>query len=397
MTQNDAPIDTANVLANHDLVIVGRYALSDGSRYYLPEQRGTFLENLAEPFRTVKYVCYVRDLRTVQPTPVVEPENLEILPNEDWNSNKSLIRRAHSVRGDLASVTGDRLVTYTFYPGTYSFLLSPFVLRRGDTNVAYFGKSAAVSAAGLENGTALMWMQRRMYPRLERYVLTRSDVAFVRDPRVIRDAYEDSIELSKPITDAVALSDDKPSFPPLTDPIEILFVGSFRSTKGHKYLIDALAQLQRISNRAYRLRLVGDGPMRHQIETHAEDQGLTEHIDFLGYVSDRDRLLAIYESADVFALPSETEGFPRVLNEAMAAGLPVVTTNVGGIPTLLDDGEQALLVEPANPSALAAAIEKVVEDRELRDRLVEQGADFAQEHSGDPVEQHLDAIRRSID
>jgi len=222
--------------------------------------------------------------------------------------------------------------------------------------------------------------------------VNRSDVTFTRDPRV-GGTDDPRVRVSKPVTDAVSKIRRVAEPAPIDDPVELLYVGSFRPPKGHEYLVDALAELRKSSDREYRLRFVGDGPTRDRIERRVEHKGLSESVDFHGYVSDSETLQREYETADVFVLPSETEGFPRVLNEAMATGAPVVATKVGGIPALLEHREHALLVKPRNPAALAAAVAEVVTDRALRGRVIERGAQFAREQSGDPVEQHLDAIR----
>lgn len=396
MTGDSGAAGDGDILGEHDLVIVGRYAVTDGSDYYLPEQRGEFLRAFARPFRSATYVCYVRDKADSAAYVPVDSVGIELAPNEVWNSEASTVRRLNSLRGDIAAVPKrESTVTYTYYPGTYSFLLAPGVLRRGDTNVAYFGKAAGVSADGLENGRLLTRLQRRLYPRAEKYVIDRADVTFVRDPRVQADESE-TVKLSKPVTDVIPDGRLEPSSEPFSDPIRLLYVGSFRPTKGQEYLVDALAHLCESTGRDYRLRFVGDGTTRERIERQVRDRDLETVVEFTGHIADTTTLRDEYEGADLFVLPSETEGFPRVINEAMAMGLPVVATRVGGIPALLDDEEHAVLVNPKDPAAIAVGVETVVEDPQLRERLLTRGAEFANEHSGDPVEQHLDAIRRRV-
>ena len=102
-----------------------------------------------------------------------------------------------------------------------------------------------------------------------------------------------------------------------------------------------------------RYLLVGDGPHRPALEAQVADLGLGDQVAFTGAREDVPRLLA---AADLFVLPSLTEALPTVLAEAMAAGLPIVATTVGGIPEMTRHGEAALLVPPADPGALAAAV-----------------------------------------
>jgi hypothetical protein len=100
-------------------------------------------------------------------------------------------------------------------------------------------------------------------------------------------------------------------------------------------------------------QIVGDGPCRDQLMAQARDAGVLSHIEFIGH---RDDVPAILAGADLFVLPSESEASPTAIFDAMAAGLPVVASRVGGIPELVADGVTGLLVPPADPDALAAAV-----------------------------------------
>jgi len=104
---------------------------------------------------------------------------------------------------------------------------------------------------------------------------------------------------------------------------------------------------------AVRYLLVGDGPHRPALEEQVRALGLDGRVLFAGARDDVARMLA---AADLFVLPSLTEALPTVLAEAMAAGRPIVATTVGGIPEMVRHGEAALLVPPADPGALAAAV-----------------------------------------
>src|SRR5213078_762420 len=116
--------------------------------------------------------------------------------------------------------------------------------------------------------------------------------------------------------------------------------------------------------------LEGGGAFRTELEREAEREGAAGRVLFTGYREDAPALIARF---DVLALPSTIEGLPLVILEAMARGRPVVATPVGGTPELVVDGETGLLVPPRDPAALAAALQRVLEDRDLADRLGEAG------------------------
>ncbi len=145
-------------------------------------------------------------------------------------------------------------------------------------------------------------------------------------------------------------------------PFEILFVGRLAPVKGPSVLVAAMDRLVR-QGRQVRLRFVGDGPERAALERR-----LNPHVIFEGW-QNADRVRALYQQADIFVLPSFAEGIPVVLMEAMAMEIPCVTTRITGIPELIRDQVDGLLVTPANDEELAAAIARLMDDPELRQRI----------------------------
>jgi glycosyltransferase involved in cell wall biosynthesis len=129
-------------------------------------------------------------------------------------------------------------------------------------------------------------------------------------------------------------------------------------------LIRAFAMVRR-SHPAALLVLAGDGPCRAELERLATDTGLAEHVKFLGT---RDDVPAVMSAFDVFALPSIAEGISNTLLEAMASGLPVVATRIGGNPEIVAERVCGTLVPRQDPEALAAAISEYLEDPETRRR-----------------------------
>jgi glycosyltransferase involved in cell wall biosynthesis len=151
-------------------------------------------------------------------------------------------------------------------------------------------------------------------------------------------------------------------------PRTIITVANLRAEKSHETLIAAAARLVRIHPHL-QFQIVGGGPRRQALEALAAAHAIRDHVAFLGYREDVGALLA---AADIFVLPSRSEAFPNGAIEAMAAGLPVVASAVGGLLDLIEDGRTGLLVPPAEPQALAAAIGRLIEDRALARRLGEQ-------------------------
>lgn len=134
------------------------------------------------------------------------------------------------------------------------------------------------------------------------------------------------------------------------------WVGRISAEKGPDVMIEALARLKRPH---VHLSVIGDGPMRHQVQAAAAARGVNPQVSWHGLVPDAGRLLQAF---DVVVLSSRTEGTPIILFEAIAAGTPVVTTAVGGVPDVVTDRE-AVLVGSEDPGALALGIARVLDDR----------------------------------
>jgi sugar transferase (PEP-CTERM/EpsH1 system associated) len=146
-------------------------------------------------------------------------------------------------------------------------------------------------------------------------------------------------------------------------------LGRLTEVKRQDLLLDAFSQVRRRVPDAH-LLLVGDGPLMGDLRRHSCRLGLEEVIHFAGYQPEPARYLA---AMDVFALSSRSEGMPLVVLEAWASSVPVVATAVGGLPDLIDPGRTGELVPPGDPTALAEAVARLLEDPQLRSELGEGG------------------------
>jgi len=150
----------------------------------------------------------------------------------------------------------------------------------------------------------------------------------------------------------------------------VLFVGRLAEKKGVTYLIDAMKYVDAI------LIIVGDGPLKSELMEQAKP--FNDKIVFLGAKSKKE-LSTIYASSDIFVMPSivskdgDMEGLGLVGLEAMASGIPVIGTKTGGIPEIICDGENGLLVEPENSHDIAKKINLLIQDDELREKLGQNG------------------------
>jgi phosphatidylinositol alpha-mannosyltransferase len=169
--------------------------------------------------------------------------------------------------------------------------------------------------------------------------------------------------------------------------INILFVGRFEERKGLIHLLKAYHRLRKRHVDA-RLLVIGSGPKAREYRRYVGLRGVRD-VEFLGRVSDDDKA-RYFASADIFCSPATgQESFGVVLLEAMAAGVPIVASDIHGYKNVLQRGVQGLLVEPRNHRALAAALYTLSNDADLRHRLGDAGRARAPEYSWDRVTERI--------
>lgn len=156
------------------------------------------------------------------------------------------------------------------------------------------------------------------------------------------------------------------------DDTSLLFVGRLEEKKGLVYLIEAMTKVLQKCPEVV-LRIVGDGTQKTRLQQLTSEKGLSRSVLFVGAV-EHPRLPAFFEKSAVFVAPSvnldyDVEGLPVVLLEAIASGLPVITTDAGGITDIIEDGITGILVPQRNADHLADSIVELLEDRELREKI----------------------------
>ena len=131
--------------------------------------------------------------------------------------------------------------------------------------------------------------------------------------------------------------------------------------------------------RSVNLRLIGNGPDEESLRAHAARLSRPDSVIFEGAIN-QDRIRSFYANADIFCLPSFAEGLPVVLMEAMAMQIACVSTSITGVPELIRDGIDGLLVPPSDLDALTGALARLMDDDELRERLAVRGRKRVLEH-----------------
>jgi hypothetical protein len=179
--------------------------------------------------------------------------------------------------------------------------------------------------------------------------------------------------------------------------LRLAWAGRLADGKGLEVLLDALALLVAREEAGHRVELVviGDGPARVLLEARAARLGIGDRIHWLGYVADRATYMDALASCDLFVFPSPAEGFPKVILDAMAAGLPVVAIPSGQLERLTSNG----LLEPAasdDPADLAEAVARVVGSDPLARGLATRGQVFAATHTRAAQTERLVELWRTL-
>ena len=157
---------------------------------------------------------------------------------------------------------------------------------------------------------------------------------------------------------------------------DVLFVGRLEKVKGIDFLLEAIAILKVKYNKFFKVALVGDGPLKEKLKELFKKLKIEDQVKFLGIQKDVGKFM---RSSKIFVLQSRWEGFGLVIIEAMSNMVPVIASNVGGIPEIIKNGENGILVPPKDPEALAKAIKLLLDSPELQKRIAQNAYEKVKE------------------
>ncbi|WP_333889200.1 glycosyltransferase family 4 protein [Sphingobacterium siyangense] len=171
----------------------------------------------------------------------------------------------------------------------------------------------------------------------------------------------------------------------LNTPVQLLYTGRIEFTKGLTELVKATAELVRMGV-FIKLNIVGwEASNEKTYEKYllklAQNEGIKQNVIFHGKKQIGEELNSMYRKADIYVIPSYHEGFPRTIWEAMANSLPVIATKVGGIPSYLENETNALLIEAKDVSSITEAVNRLISDNNLRERMIENNLQLVAENT----------------
>jgi len=329
----------------------------------------------------------------------LEAPNLELIAQPFWGTSLGALPHFFGIfRAYLRTCRESDLV---FIRGMCPYIgvlyLCAFVFQRPVCHWIV-GNPIALLRTGMRRGklfdmlSLLYALQDRMFSRLGRWL---TDGVFLCNGHELAEAYRSPRTVAT-VSSAIRESE----FVPRSDTcqgatIRILFVGYIRPEKGIEYLLNAVSGLA--ISQPWELYIVGpsDFPRyRRQLDAIVAARGIRERVFWTGYSSYGEPLFDHLHAADLLVLPSFSEGTPHVLVEARANGLPCISTTVGGVPSSVTDGYDALLVPPKNSHALGRAIERVIRDGELRRGLIRNGLISSRAHT---LERFVTVVLEQLD
>jgi len=176
---------------------------------------------------------------------------------------------------------------------------------------------------------------------------------------------------------------------------KVLCISRLTSRKGIKYLVEAIKLLD-AKYPLLRLKVVGEGDAKEDLEKQAKDLGISEKVEFTGRIK-HDRLPKIYSDSQVFVLPSLNEGMSNTMLEALASGLPIIATDTGGTKELVENGENGFVVKKKDSQNIADKVERLISDSDLRRKMSVKSRQKAQDLSWKSVaEKYWGAYKRSV-
>lgn len=364
-------------------------AFSIAGEIHMQAASGRVVEALARHFDRV-YMC-ARVVHGAPPAPfdaALHAPNLELIPQPFWRTTLASlfhfwgIARAYwrtCGRSDVLFVRG--MCPYTAWLYFFAAVWRRPICHWIVTDPVTLLRTGPRRGVLLDTLARVYAVQDRLFTRLGRWV---TNGALLCNGRELARAYE-----SPRTTEIVSSTIREDEFCFRADTcqgpvVRILFVGFLRPEKGVEYLLGAVAQLP--ADVTWELEIVGPREFPEyckRLEGAVADLCLSGRVRWAGYLPNGGPLFARMRAADLLVLPTLSEGTPHVLVEARANGLPCISTPVGGVPTTVTDGYDALLVPPQNARALACAIERVITDGELRRVLIRNGLHEARKQTLD--------------
>jgi glycosyltransferase involved in cell wall biosynthesis/acetyltransferase-like isoleucine patch superfamily enzyme len=351
--------------------------------YYCNGAFGRYLDELANNFEKIYLVVPVSKIDKEKNEYSIKSPNIIVQGVYNYNGYISAIKNAKKIKKEIAnySLLWEGII-YIRWPVPFFKYVSK-IAERKLLPVTYHlvGDSYSV----IKDGSKYNKLKRIIMLVFARIIDFRTKKEIKKYPTLINGnglnrLFSMKNTNVKCIRTSTLLDTEIVSNPVLTtnEIIRLLYVGYIRHEKGLKFLIDAVYQISK--NHKIELTIIGNGDELKDLQNYCENNSI-DSVVFKGYIPIGSNLFMEYKDKDIFVLPSISEGTPRVLLESMANAVPIIASNVGGIPFTIENGYNGILIESGNSVVLANTILSVYNNYQLRQKLVKNGIEFAKKNT----------------
>lgn len=374
---------------NITIIMDGRFEWINDTAYSSHMAYRPFVERFLRVFDTVHVCARAYDVPCPTGAPVAGPR-ASFIRLGNYRGATLFIRQLPKLLRTLWQISGSPDPVLAYLPGTLPIICSFMRLARGRQ---VFCLVVADPADQLQKGALqhpLRRFARSTFIKSLRFLLRHSSGAMYVTKNYLQEQYP-APEGKRFATSDVFIREEDITIPRPKSAFEhspkvLIYVAMMaQGYKGHDDLINAF-QVARSSGADIRLKLVGDGPLRPEIEAMAADAGVSEFVEFKGKVAHGNDMTSELDTSDVFVMTSRAEGLPRAMVEAMARGMPVIATNVGGVPELISDN---CIVKVNDHKAFARKIVEMIDDSSQLSRLSNQNIATAKDYTSDKVDDRI--------
>jgi glycosyltransferase involved in cell wall biosynthesis len=261
----------------------------------------------------------------------------------------------------------------------------PFLNNRKGIPVIYHKHGSANPVAKSKYVYGRIILFRKFYEIALMLIYRSANWIITIDRLSLQDAYKNgaksrtsllmnAVDTEKYFPDAISRVNSRKVLGLIDNIFVILFVGRIEKTKGPEHLLDCIPYLKQ-ANRLFHIFLAGEGSYKPYLEKKVKIKNYDSNVTFLGYFP-HEEMADLYNMADVMVLPSETEGVPMVILEALACGTPVIATNVGGIPDIIFNGVNGIILDDISPARIATAITNLLYAKFDREKIARSVKNF---------------------
>jgi colanic acid/amylovoran biosynthesis glycosyltransferase len=280
----------------------------------------------------------------------------------------------------LKFITANQTNLLHFHFGNDAGMFLPVIYKSGFPSVVSFYGNDCTGFPKKYFGLGHYWLKLRVFPKADRFLAMSLDM---KKQLMILGCPEKKITVHYFGADITRFQSYTRSYSSSLEFTQLLIIANLIEKKGHLFLFEVLKRLSEKGTVGFNLIVVGSGFLEDQLKAFVRENGLTDHIRFIpriDYLSEE--FVRLYYDSDIFIHPSvtdswgEKEGIPGVLVEAMATGLPVISTRHAGIPSIIENGKTGLLVDEWNIPELLHALESLISDPSKREELGRAGQNF---------------------